>query len=105
MCFKETLFKEGTATKSTNQSEAAQIFFFYNWVKFRDAVDFLVIISYFLVSSICSTSLDSSTTLPSTMVWVTTFTIFLVRTSGSSAQTRNRQMLTLLYGESVPVFC
>lgn len=42
---------------------------------------------YFLVSSICSTSLDSSTTLPSTIVWVTTFTIFLVRTSGSSVQT------------------
>lgn len=41
--------------------------------------------SHFLLSSICSTSLDSSTTLPLIIVWVTTFTIFLVRTSGSSA--------------------
>lgn len=41
----------------------------------------LVISSYF---SNCSTSLDSSTTLPLTIVCVTTFTIFLVLTSGSS---------------------
>lgn len=49
---------------------------------------------YFFVSSICSTSLDSSTTLPLTIVWVTTLTIFLVRTSGSSAQreTGEREM-------------
>ena len=39
---------------------------------------------HFFGSSMCSTSLDSSTTLPLIMVWVTTFTIFLVRTSGSS---------------------
>lgn len=41
-------------------------------------------LAHFLRSSICSTSLDSSTTLPFTMVWVTTLTIFLVLTSGSS---------------------
>lgn len=39
---------------------------------------------HLLRSSKCSTSLDSSTTLPLTMVCVTTFTIFLVLTSGSS---------------------
>lgn len=94
MWLKETLFKEGTATKKqeSNRKTSSSVFF-HNWVKFRDAVYLLL----FLISSISSTSLDSSTTLPSTIVWVTTFTIFLVRTSGSSAQTtRNRQMLKLL---------
>lgn len=41
-------------------------------------------LAHFLCSSNCSTSLDSSTTLPLTIVCVTTFTIFLVLTSGSS---------------------
>ena len=50
---------------------------------------------YFLVSSICSTSLDSSTTLPLTMVWVTTFTIFLVLTSGSPATHGHSQLLVI----------
>lgn len=47
-------------------------------------------LAHFLRSSICSTSLDSSTTLPLTIVCVTTFTIFRVLTSGSSAKSQNR---------------
>lgn len=50
--------------------------------------------SHFLDSSICSTSLDSSTTFPLIMVWVTTLTIFLVRTSGSSAKTNSKSSVT-----------
>lgn len=46
---------------------------------------------YFFVSSICSTSLDSSTTLPLIMVCVTTFTILRVRTSGSSAERKTER--------------
>lgn len=42
-------------------------------------------------SSICSTSLDSSTTFPFTMVWVTTLTIFLVLTSGSSTEGKKKK--------------
>lgn len=49
---------------------------------------------YFFVSSICSTSLDSSTTLPLIMVCVTTFTILRVRTSGSSVD-RKTEMLAI----------
>lgn len=59
---------------SQQASGLRDIFF----VLFADAL------AHFLHSSICSTSLDSSTTLPLIMVWVTTFTIFLVLTSGSS---------------------
>lgn len=47
-------------------------------------------LAHFLRSSICSTSLDSSTTLPFTIVCVTTFTIFRVLTSGSSANNQSR---------------
>lgn len=48
-----------------------------------------VFLAHFLRSSICSTSLDSSTTLPFTIVCVTTFTIFRVLTSGSSAENQS----------------
>lgn len=47
--------------------------------------------THFFRSSICSTSLDSSTTFPFTMVWVTTLTIFLVLTSGSSTKGRGEK--------------
>lgn len=47
--------------------------------------------THFFRSSICSTSLDSSTTFPFTMVWVTTLTIFLVLTSGSSTKGRKKR--------------
>lgn len=50
-------------------------------------------LSHFLRSSICSTSLDSSTTLPLIMVWVTTFTIFLVLTSGSSVKQNTTRVI------------
>lgn len=47
----------------------------------------------FLSSSICSTSLDSPTTFPLIMVWVTTFTIFLVLTSGSSVTRQETRVI------------
>lgn len=56
------------------------------WFLINNRSFITVSVSYFLDSSICSTSLDSSTTFPLIMVWVTTLTIFLVRTSGSSVE-------------------
>lgn len=59
-------------------------------------------LAHFLRSSICSTSLDSSTTLPLTIVCVTTFTIFRVLTSGSSA--KESKQVTLLGRQNTFIF-
>lgn len=59
-------------------------------------------LAHFLRSSICSTSLDSSTTLPLTIVCVTTFTIFRVLTSGSSA--KESKQVTLLWRQNTFIF-
>lgn len=68
------------------RSDAYIQIFVYNYITLL----LLFFLAHFLRSSICSTSLDSSTTLPFTIVCVTTFTIFRVLTSGSSANNQSR---------------